>query len=87
MILKFKKYWENHDTITISVITYYEIMRGIKALSSATKLKGFHEFMSTCNILDIDISIADKPSDIYDELRKTGKLMVKPFLNILTSFP
>jgi len=31
--------------------------------------------MSTCNILDLDVSIADKASDIYDELRKTGNLV------------
>lgn len=31
--------------------------------------------MSTCNILDLDVFIADKASDIYDELRKAGNLV------------
>ena len=75
VIRKIEEYLEKHDTLTISIITYYEIMRGIKALSSKTKVKSFHEFMSACNIEEIDLSIAEKAADIYDELRRAGKLV------------
>ena len=75
VIRKIEEYLERYNTLTISVITYYEIMRGIKALSSETKVKAFHEFMSACNIEELDLLIADKAADIYDELRKTGKLV------------
>lgn len=75
VIRKIEKYLEKHDTLTISIITYYEIVRGIKALSSKTKVKAFNEFMSACNIEELDLFIADKAADIYDELRRTGKLV------------
>jgi tRNA(fMet)-specific endonuclease VapC len=75
VIRKFEKYLEKHDTLTISIITYYEIMRGIKSLSSKTKVKAFHEFMSACNIEELDLLIAEKAADIYDELRRIGKLV------------
>jgi len=75
VICKIEEYLEKHDTLTISIITYYEIMRGIKALSSKTKVKAFHEFMSACNIEELDLLIAEKAADIYDELRRTGKLV------------
>lgn len=41
VIRKTEEYLQEHDTLTISIITYYEIMRGIKALSSETKIKAF----------------------------------------------
>ena len=75
VIRKIEEYLEKHDTLTISIITYYEIMRGIKALSSKTKVKAFHEFMSACNIEELDLLIAEKAADIYDELRRAGKLV------------
>jgi tRNA(fMet)-specific endonuclease VapC len=75
VIRKIEEYLEKHDTLTISIITYYEIMRGIKALSNKTKVKAFHEFMSACNIEELDFLIAEKAADIYDELRRTGKLV------------
>ena len=71
VIRKIEEYLERHDTLTISIITYYEIMRGIKALSSETKVKAFHEFMSVCDIEELDLLIAEKAADIYDELRRT----------------
>ena len=75
VIRKTEEYLEKHDTLTISIITYYEILRGIKVLSNETKIKAFHEFMSSCNIEEIDLLIAEKAADIYDELRRTGKLV------------
>ena len=75
VIRKIEEYLEEHDTLTISVITYYEITRGIKALSSDAKVRAFHEFMSVCNIEAIDSMVAVKAADIYDELRRAGKLV------------
>ncbi|MBF0230144.1 MAG: type II toxin-antitoxin system VapC family toxin [Desulfamplus sp.] len=75
VVEKVKAYLNIHDTLTISVITYYEIMRGIKALSNFKKIKAFNEFMSDCNIEEIDSLIAEKAADIYDELRIAGKLV------------
>ena len=47
----------------------------MKVLSNETKIKAFYEFMSSCNIEEIDLLIAEKAADIYDELRRTGKLV------------
>jgi tRNA(fMet)-specific endonuclease VapC len=75
VILKIEEYLEEYDTLTISVITYYEIMRGIKSLASESKVEAFHEFMSACNIEEIDLITAEKAAEIYDELRSIGKLV------------
>ena len=75
VIRKTEEYLEKHDTLTISIITYYEILRGMKVLSNETKIKAFQEFFSSCNIEEIDLLIAEKAADIFDELRRTGKLV------------
>ena len=75
VVQKIEEYLSFHDTLSISVITYYEIMRGLKALSNANKIKIFESFMSACDILSLDLLIAQKASDIYDILRKKGKLV------------
>jgi len=72
---KFEQYLQVHNTVTISVISYYEIMRGIKALSNPRKMEAFHEFMSVCEIEDIDSDVAERASDIYETLRREGELI------------
>ena len=75
VVQKVDEYLSFHDTLSISVITYYEIMRGLKALSNANKLKSFKGFMSACDILRLDSFVAERASDIYDALRKAGRLV------------
>lgn len=65
VIRKVHHYLREHDTLTISVITYYEIMRGIKALSNPKKIESCHELMSLCHIQDLDSLIALNASEIY----------------------
>ncbi len=72
---RFAEYLQNHETLTISVITFYELLRGIKALSSGKKVESFLEFMSVCDIYSIDSNIAEQAADIYDALRKNGELV------------
>jgi len=75
VIRKVQHYLREHDTLTISVITYYEIMRGIKALSNQKKIASCHELMALCHIQDLDSLIALNASEIYDDLRKKGQLI------------
>ncbi len=72
---KFEQYLQIHNTLTISVITYYEIMRGIKSLSNPRKMEAFQEFMSVCEIEEIDSDVAEQAADIYDTLRREGELI------------
>lgn len=75
VIKKVKEYLDFYDTLSISVISYYEIMRGIKALSNTNKINLFNEFMAVCNIEVVDSMVANKASDIYDVLWKNGQLL------------
>ncbi len=75
VIQKVKRYLIFYNTLAISVISYYEITRGIKALSNVNKLKMFKGFMANCTIEVIDSSIAEKASNIYHDLRNNGQLV------------
>lgn len=75
VIQKVKNYLKFHSMLTISVISYYEITRGIKALSSAKKINMFKNFIGSCTIEVIDPSIAEKAADIYHDLKSDGQLI------------
>jgi tRNA(fMet)-specific endonuclease VapC len=75
VIHKTEKYLRFHRTLSVSVITYYELIRGLKALSNINKLNAFKKFMSSCEILDLDSLTAEKAAEIYDALKKKGTLI------------
>lgn len=54
VIYKTETYLRFHRTLSVSVITYYELIRGLKALSNINKLNAFKKFMSSCEVLDLD---------------------------------
>jgi tRNA(fMet)-specific endonuclease VapC len=78
VIHKTEKYLRFHRTLSVSVITYYELIRGLKALSNINKLNAFKKFMSSCEILDLDSLTAEKAAEIYDALKKKGTLIAHP---------
>ncbi len=75
VIHKTEKYLRFHRTLSVSVITYYELIRGLKALSNINKLNAFKKFMSSCEILDLDSLTAEKAAEIYDALKKKNTLI------------
>lgn len=75
VIQKVEKYLRFHRTLSVSVITYYEIIRGLKALSNINKLNAFKQFMSSCEVLDLDSLTAEKAAEIYNVLKKKGALV------------
>jgi tRNA(fMet)-specific endonuclease VapC len=50
-------------------------LRGLKAIDNPRKLHLFQDFMSLCQIVDIDSDVAEHASDIYDVLRRKGQLV------------
>lgn len=75
IVQKIKRYQKEFGRIKLNVISYYELLRGYKDLGSAKKLQLFREFVSKCEILDIDSCVIEKASDIYVKLKKEGRLL------------
>jgi len=68
------EYLKTHKKFTISCITYYECLRGYKAVSALKRLRVFHEFLNITNILYLDQPVLEKAGEIYAFLKQRGKI-------------
>jgi len=75
VVNKVSNYLDKFPILTISVITYYEILRGLKAINSTSKLTTFQKLIEKSEIEDISKDTMDRASDIYANLRKQGTLI------------
>jgi tRNA(fMet)-specific endonuclease VapC len=72
VVERFQAYWKEHDKINISIITYYEIVSGLKHRDAQKQLISFQEFVSYNTVLPLTISSATISADIYANLRNKG---------------
>lgn len=75
VVPKIQAYQKRFGILKLNVISYYELLRGYKDLGSAKKLQLFREFAKKSEILDINLTVIEKASDIYVQLKKEGKLI------------
>lgn len=66
-------YLKNHSNLTISSITYFEILAGLEYKKATTKIKNFKKFVSNCRIINVDKSSLEIAAKKYGELRRNGK--------------
>ncbi len=60
----------------ISIVTHYEIRRGLLAVNATRKMKIFEEICKQFRILWFDsLEISENASEIYASLRKRGELI------------
>lgn len=57
-------YLRTHEQFTISCITYYECLRGYKAISAEKRLKAFHDFLIFTEVIYLDRAIFETASDM-----------------------
>jgi tRNA(fMet)-specific endonuclease VapC len=72
VIERFQAYLKEYDKINISIITYYEIVSGLKHRDAQKQLTSFQEFVSYNTILPLATSSAIISADIYANLRNKG---------------
>ncbi|MFN6180624.1 MAG: type II toxin-antitoxin system VapC family toxin [Dolichospermum sp.] len=58
--------------MNISIITYYEIVSGLKHRDAQKQLTSFQEFVSYNTVLPLSTSSATISADIYANLRNKG---------------
>lgn len=67
-----KKYLAQHKKINMSIITYYEILSGLKHRDALKQLNAFLEFANHNSILPLTEGSVIISSDLYAKSRKTG---------------
>ncbi len=69
----FASYLARYKKMSISIITYYEIMSGLKHRDAHRKTASFLEFVSKNRVLPLTEQSVTISAEIYAELRKEGK--------------
>ncbi|MGB2842985.1 MAG: type II toxin-antitoxin system VapC family toxin [Halobacteriota archaeon] len=75
VVAKVEEYLEEFDSLSLSIITYYEILRGLKYMGNEKKLRDFEELMDKSEIITLDREIIDRASGIYADLKRRGELI------------
>lgn len=68
----FKAYLDQYSEINFSIITYYEILSGLKHRDANKQMDLFMEFASQNNIIALTTESTQISAKIYADLRKKG---------------
>jgi tRNA(fMet)-specific endonuclease VapC len=75
VVAEAQKYLQQNRIFTFSIITRYEILRGMKAKSATQQLKFFDLFCKQNEIIELNDQIIIRAADIYADLFKRGQLV------------
>jgi len=78
-------YLSEHRQFTISIITRYEILRGLKAKGAVKQAERFEEFCARNRVLPIDDQIIIQAADIYADFYQRGELIADADILIAAS--
>ncbi|MBA3481835.1 MAG: type II toxin-antitoxin system VapC family toxin [Pirellulales bacterium] len=70
-----KDYLEDHPRLSLSVITAYEVIRGLKAKGASTRLDEFVAFCRSSEVVPLTMEIVEVASDLYARLKRQGELL------------
>ena len=68
-------YLRSHPKFVFSIITRYEILRGLKAKSTQKRVDAFDNLCRANDILDLTNSVVDRAASIYADLHRQGRLI------------
>jgi len=75
VVEKTSDYLEFFDKLTINIISYYEILRGLKDLGNKEKIERFEDFIRENELISIRKETVEKAAEIYAYLKKEGNLI------------
>ncbi len=75
VVEKVSDYLESFDKLTINIISYYEILRGLKDLGNEEKLRKFDDFIQENELISIGKKTIETAAEIYAYLKKKGNLI------------
>ena len=75
IIPKAQAYLDEHRQFTFSIITRFEILRGLKARNAAKQLQSFDAFCNRNLILSLTDEIVVQAAELYADLHRRGALI------------
>ena len=70
-----RSYLEVHRQFTFSIITRYEVLRGLLTKGAAKQLAAFDKLCATSRVLPLTDSIIVQAATIYADLHRRGELI------------
>jgi len=80
-----RTYLAEHGQFSLSVITRYEVLRGLQARGAPTRIETFDNFCAQNTILSVTDAIATKAAEIYGTLHRRGELIADADILIAAS--
>lgn len=71
-IVQAREYLAQHGAFAFSIITRYEILRGLKAKNATAQLQAFDRFCESCLVLPLTDEIVVLAAEIYAALKRRG---------------
>ena len=68
-------YLAEHGQFIFSLVTRYEILRGLKVKQAAVQMSAFERFCTVNNILPLTDKIVVRAAEIYADLHRRGALI------------
>ena len=75
VVERVSNYLDLFDKLTINIISYYEILRGLKDLGNQEKLRSFEDFIEANELVLIRKETVEQAAEIYAYLKKDGNLI------------
>ena len=73
VVRRFNEYLEHYPTISFSVISYYEILSGLRHRDAKRQTASFAKFAAINTIVPLSERSVDISAQLYADLRKSGK--------------
>ena len=70
-----QQYLEFHNGFTFSVLTHFEILRGLRVKDASAQIDKFRQICEISREINLSPEIIIRASDIYAELHKTGSMI------------
>lgn len=75
VISEAQSYLVQHKIFTFSIITRFEILRGLKAKNAHSQIRAFNFFCSQNEVLNLNDQIIVRAANIYAKLRQAGLII------------
>ncbi len=72
VVTRFKAYTTEYKQINLSILTYYEIVSGLKHRDARKQLASFLDFATQNNVILLTKESVTKSADLYADLRAKG---------------
>ncbi len=70
-----RNYLASYGLLTFSIITRFEVLRGLKAKKASTQIAAFEKLCAASEVLPLTDAVVQRAAGIYGDLHQRGQLI------------